>query len=254
MTYTACTLAERPSLRPRFGRFHDRAWPEFLRDTELNRVFGLIYEHFPEFQLGLFDGAGRLVAIGNSIPFPWNGRPASLPDRIVDVVTGGIRAKQRGRRPTALSALAAIVDPRFRGRDLSRRVIVAMRRLAERHRLAALVAPVRPTAKGRYPVTPMDDYVAWRRPDGAPLDPWLRVHWRLGARVVRIARRAMTVTATVAEWEARTGLRFPESGRYVVPGAFNPVTIDRRRNRGRYVEPNVWMRHPVRRIAPSARR
>ena len=254
MSYTARTLAEHPALRPRFRGFHDRAWPAFLQDTEVNAVFGLIYERFPEFQFGLFDGAGRLVAIGNSIPFRWDGRPASLPARIVDLITGAVRAHQRGRPPTALSALAAIVDPRFRGRDLSRRVILTMRRLAERHRLTALVAPVRPTAKGRYPLTPMADYVAWRRPDGAPLDPWLRVHWRLGARVVRIAPRAMAVRASVAEWEARTGLRFPESGRYVVPGAFNPVTIDRRRNRGRYVEANVWMRHSVRRTAPSARR
>ena len=254
MTYTARTLAQHPALRPRFRGFHDRAWPAFLQDTEVNGVFGLIYEHFPEFQFGLFDAAGRLVAIGNSIPFRWDGRPASLPKRIVDLITDAVRAHERGRPPTTLSALAAIVDPRFRGRDLSRRVIATMRRLAERHRLSALVAPVRPTTKGRYPLTPMADYVAWRRPDGAPLDPWLRVHWRLGARVVRVAPRAMAVTASVAEWEARTGLRFPESGRYVVPGAFSPVTIDRRRNRGRYLEANVWMRHSVRRTAPSARR
>jgi hypothetical protein len=64
----------------------------------------------------------------------------------------------------------------------------------------------------------------------------------------------MSVTATVAEWEERTGLRFPASGRYVVPGAFNPIRIDRKRNEGRYVEPNVWMRHPVRRTALSPRR
>ena len=40
-------------------------------------------------------------------------------------------------------------------------------------------------------------------------------------------------------------MRFPVSGRYVVPGALVPITIDRRRDRGRYVEPNVWMLHPL---------
>lgn len=45
--------------------------------------------------------------------------------------------------------------------------------------------------------------------------------------------------------EAWTGLRFPESGAYVVPGALTPVTIDREADRGEYVEPNVWMRHAV---------
>ena len=254
MAYIAYTLDQKPALRPHFRQFHARAWPDFLRDDALNAVFSRIYELFPTFQFGLCDRAGRVVAVGNSVPFVWDGTRAGLPDRIVDVITNGIRAREHGRPPSALSALAAIVDPRFRGRDLSRRVLVVMRRIAATRGLSALVAPVRPTLKGHYPLAPMADYVGWRRPDGSPFDPWLRVHWRLGARVVRIARRAMTVTATVAEWEARTGLRFPVSGRYVVPGGFTPITIDRRRGVGRYVEPNVWMRHPVRRTALSARR
>jgi hypothetical protein len=37
----------------------------------------------------------------------------------------------------------------------------------------------------------------------------------------------------------------PESGPFVVPGALQPVRIDRERDEGRYEDPNVWMRHPV---------
>ena len=37
----------------------------------------------------------------------------------------------------------------------------------------------------------------------------------------------------------------PESGEYVVPGALELVTIDRNVDRGTYVEPNVWMVHPL---------
>jgi hypothetical protein len=59
----------------------------------------------------------------------------------------------------------------------------------------------------------------------------------------------MIVTGRVAQWEAWTRMRFPESGRYGVPGGLVPITIDRRRNRGRYVEPNVWMLHRVARRA-----
>jgi GNAT superfamily N-acetyltransferase len=253
VAYRVHTLQSAPALRPVFGRFHAFAWPDFLQDDEVQAIFPQIYTAFPEFQLALRDREGRAVAVGNSIPFVWDGTAAGLPDRLVDVIANGLRARERGRRPTTLSALAAIVDPRFRGRDLSRRVIVAMRRIAARHGFTALVAPVRPTFKGHYPLVSMAAYVAWRRPDGAPFDPWLRVHWRLGARVLRIARRAMTVQATVAKWETRTGLRFPASGRFVVPGAFNPIAIDRRRDRGRYVEPNVWMRHAVRRPRQAAR-
>ena len=91
----------------------------------------------------------------------------------------------------------------------------------------------------------MARYVRWRRPDGAPLDPWLRVHWRLGARVLGVAARSMVVEGRVRDWEGWTGMGFPASGDYVVPGALTTVRIDRARDRGRYAEPNVWMLHPV---------
>jgi hypothetical protein len=136
---------------------------------------------------------------------------------------------------------------------VSRAVIRAMGTLARRHGLRELVAPVRPTLKHRYPLVPMDDYVRWPREDDAPLDPWLRVHVRLGARILRVAPRSMVIEGRVSEWEAWTGMRFPASGRYVVPGALVPVTIDRRRDRGRYVEPKVWMLQPLRRVTPPGR-
>ncbi len=241
------TLAEAPRLRRAFARLHGGGWPAFLRDDPVNALWPALYTELPQFQLALANAAGRVVAIGNTIPLVWDGRPASLPDRIVDLLRRGLGDHRRGRRPTALSALAAIVDPRHQGRGLSARVVEAMRRLAAAHGLRALVAPVRPSLKGRYPLTPMARYAQWTGPDGAPLDPWLRVHWRLGARVLRITPRGNTVRATVAEWEARTGLTFPESGRYVVPGAFQPIAVDRGRDRVRYEEANVWMLHPVRR-------
>jgi hypothetical protein len=163
------------------------------------------------------------------------------------VLARGESDRRHGRPPTALSALLAVVDPGHQGRGLSAAVIRAMARLAGRHALRALVAPVRPTLKHRYPLAPMDRYVRWRRPDGAPVDPWLRVHWRLGGRVLGVAPRSMVVEGRVADWERWTGMQFPESGRYVIPGALAPITIDRRRDRGRYVEPNVWVLHRVER-------
>jgi len=53
----------------------------------------------------------------------------------------------------------------------------------------------------------------------------------------------MRVSGTVAEWEAWTEMALPASGAYVVPGALAPIQIDRERDEGVYVEPNVWMVH-----------
>jgi hypothetical protein len=60
----------------------------------------------------------------------------------------------------------------------------------------------------------------------------------------------MRVAGTVAEWEEWTEIALPESGAYVVPGALVPVEIDRERDEGVYVEPNVWMVHPPAKQSP----
>lgn len=248
MRLTVHTLAECPELARHNRRLHwSGAWPRFLEDAELNPLFDEVVRgrDFAEFQIGLWDERGRVVAVGDTVPFRWDGTAADLPHRIADVVARGIEDRRRGRAPNALSALAAVIDPNLRGRGISRLVVREMARIAARHGFRALVAPVRPTWKGRYPLIPMAEYLRWRAPGGGPFDPWLRVHWRLGARVLRIAQRAMVVEAPLTQWEEWTGLTFPRSGRYVIPGAFNPVVMDRRRRRGVYVEPNVWMHHPI---------
>ena len=122
-------------------------------------------------------------------------------------------------------------------------MLVEMRRIASEHGFADLVAPVRPTWKPRYPLTPMERYITWQTAEGLPFDPWLRVHARAGAEIVGVCARSMTVPGTIAEWEEWAQLRFPETGDYVVPGALSTVSIDVEADRGLYVEPNVWMRH-----------
>ena len=245
----AVTLAERPDLKDAVRRLTLSIWPrevEFIHhDAVCGRHWGALYREFAEFQPVLCDTRGAVVAAGFTIPLEWSGRPRDLPSGVDGALGRGVRGRARGRPPTTLSALLAAVAPAQQGHGLSARLIRAMRSVAARHGLRELIAPVRPTLKHRYPMTPMRRYAYWTRADGAPFDPWLRVHWSLGAKLLRVAPRSMVVTGTVAEWEAWTTMTFPESGRYFVPGALVPVRIDRRKNVGRYVEPNVWMRHSV---------
>ena len=112
------------------------------------------------------------------------------------------------------------------------------------HGLNTVIAPVRPSWKHRYPLTPIDRYLLWRRSDGAHLDPWLRTHERLGGDIVKPTPKSVVVTGSVVEWEEWTQMAFPESGAYVVPGALAPIEIERERDEGVHVEPNVWMVHP----------
>jgi hypothetical protein len=124
-------------------------------------------------------------------------------------------------------------------------VLRAMADAARAHGLQRFIAPVRPSLKARYPLTPIDRYIAWRTADGRAFDPWIRSHEALGARILVPAYESMRIPGTVAEWEEWTGMAFPESGSYVVPEALAPVQIDREGDEGVYVEPNVWMEHPL---------
>ena len=243
------TLGERPDLLPAVRRLTAAVWPPHMEyihhDAVCDEHWPALSRDFADLQPVLCDHRGRVRAAGYTIPFVWDGRPRSLPSGVDGVLIRGVADHAKGRRPDTVSALLAAVDPAMQGQGLSRRVIEAMATLAARHGLRALVAPVRPTLKHRYPLIPMERYIRWRQTGAAPFDPWLRVHWRMGGRILAVASRSMVVAGRVRDWERWTGLRFPDSGDYVVPGALTTVRIDRRRDRGRYVEPNVWMLHRV---------
>jgi hypothetical protein len=65
----------------------------------------------------------------------------------------------------------------------------------------------------------------------------------VGGEILDPAPRSMTITGAREQWEEWTGLQFPEDGDYVVPGALTTVRFEN--GQGAYVEPNVWMKHPL---------
>ena len=247
MALKVVTHAERPDLNDRWTEAADNVWPVFmLNDAVVGQYWGGLRQHFPDCQLYLLDDqTDTLLGIGNTVPVTWDGTAEGLPGGIDDVLTTAIGGHETASAPNTLCALQAALLPGNTGQGLSTVIIRGMRDVAARRGYPDLIAPVRPNQKTLYPLTPIERYIEWRRPDGLPQDAWLRVHARLGAEIVRVAERSMLIEGTVAEWEGWTGLVFPESGPYVVAGALVPVTIDREADRGRYVEPNVWMRHRV---------
>jgi GNAT superfamily N-acetyltransferase len=246
-TFHVVTDRDRPGLVYEADGATADLWPEFmLHDSVANRLWPDLYRAFPDYQFALLDAAGEVAAVGNSILLAWDGDLANLPDEGWDWVTQqGITDHEAGRAPTLVSALQIKIARAYQGHGVSHETLRAMRSLAAQAGFTTLVAPVRPSLKSRYPLTPMERYIQWQGNDGLPFDPWLRVHSRAGAQIVRVCARSMQIEGTLAEWEAWTGMRFPESGQYVVEGALVPVEIDRERDIGRYVEPNVWMRHTL---------
>lgn len=104
---------------------------------------------------------------------------------------------------------------------------------------------MRPNGKPGEPHSPMTEYALRTRPDGLPVDPWLRVHVRAGGRILRVCPASMTVAGSLVQWWAWTGLPFDADGEVVVPGALVPVHVPVQHDHAVYVEPNVWVRHSL---------
>ncbi len=211
-------------------------WPEFTaHDPIVNTSWPRLYDLYADFQLWALDGK-TTIGQACTVPVRWDGIPE--PRGIDWAMTNGVAGE-----PSSLCAITITIVPEYRGSGLADAMLRRMASIAAAHGLDELIAPVRPTWKPRYPLTPMERYVQWRRDDGMPYDPWLRTHERLGAKLLDVCPRSMTITGSREEWEGWTGLQFPEDGDYVVPGALVPVRFEN--GQGTYVEPNVWMQHSV---------
>jgi hypothetical protein len=234
------TVVERPDLvGPGWERTRDTL-PDYNNHGDvLNVYWGRLTEERPEFQFHLVDETDDVLARARSIPLRWDGTLEDLPAGIDGAIARGF---DEGGANT-LCALVIMVPRDLQERGLSSAAVEAMRGIARRHGLGSLIAPVRPSWKERYPLVPIERYAAWRRPDGLLFDPWMRVHERLGATILKPEPHSLRITGTVAEWEEWTRMTFPESRNYWFPGGLATVAIDREADCGRYWEPNVWMHH-----------
>jgi hypothetical protein len=238
------THAERPDLAERVDF---NVWPAYNTHGDvLRRYWSRLYEELRKFQFVLYDeDEDVVVAEGHSIPLAWDGTAEGLPAGIDGLVEDAFRLLEEGGEATALSALAIEIRATAQGRGLSGTMIEAMGRIAREHGWRELVAPLRPSWKERYPLTPIERYARWTREDGLPFDPWIRTHVRLGGEILRPEPLSMRISGTLAEWEGWTEMAFPESGEYVFPHGLAPLSVDRERDLGLYYEPNLWMLHRV---------
>ncbi len=238
------TSAERHDLDDEVREALRGNWPEFIfHDPVARQYLSRIEAFFSYYDILLLD-AGEVVAGGWGVPLRFDGTTAGLPEGGYDgALIASVVGHEASVVPDALCIMAVAVRADRQGAGLAGQALSALRERATAAGLERVIAPVRPSLKTRYPLTPMENFARWHRGDGLHLDPWIRTHQRLGATILGPAPDSMVISGTVAEWEQWTGMAFPESGRYVVPEALDLVEIDREQDTGRYREPNLWMRH-----------
>jgi GNAT superfamily N-acetyltransferase len=223
-------------------------WPAFMGHDQVAAALLLrVIETFPHLNVvATVDGVK--VARGMAAPFALHTerRRGELPAGGWDrVLVWAMRDHDNGVEPDTVTALEVTVHPEHVGRGLSHRILAAMKAAAAAAGFGELVAPVRPNEKHQQQALPMADYVRLTRADGLPVDAWLRTHARAGAVLHSVAPTSMVITGTLAEWRAWTGLPFDRPGEVQVPDALVPVLCVPEHDYAVYVEPNVWMRHPL---------
>ncbi len=193
------------------------------------------------------DKTGALVGYTAGLPFVGPTHLDDLPDEGYDaMIQAGVDAVDTKLTPNLFGAIVIGVAPKHRGTGLAGRLTKALCGLAYQNGYYDLVMPVRPANKSMEPHTPMAEYIQKRREDGQLHDPWLRLHERLGAKIIKVCPSSMTLHAPVSEWVRLTGINFEKSGTYVVPGALVPLEIDLEKPDAVMLEPNVWMHYDLR--------
>ena len=212
VNHVAVTLAEQPDLREQAIPDAD-IWPEFnLHGDTYLRSWSRLTEDLPEFQFAMCDEkTGKVVADAHTVPCWWDGTMSGLSDGFDATIADAFHRLETGQPFNALCAIAAEIPKGGRGTGLATEILKSMGSIATQHGFQYLIAPVRPTWKDRYPITPIDRYMTWRRDDGSLFDPWLRLHERIGARMGPPLFGSYRIVGTVAEWESWLGMAFPES-------------------------------------------
>ena len=170
MSTRVYTCAERPDLWEKSYDEITGVWPAYNEQGDvLGEHWSRLDEDFRDFQFLLYD-EDREVALaqGHSIPVSWDGAVEGLPAGIDGAISGATRLFDDGGEPNTLSALAIEIPPEHQGGGHSRTMIGAMRDIAAAHGFGNLIAPLRPTWKERYPLTPIERYAFWTREDGLP--------------------------------------------------------------------------------------
>lgn len=209
-----------------------------LQDPIPGRWLELVTAH-PDRQVVAWDTARNTVAgVGLTCPLSWSGHAAELPGSFAELFKSGLSGT---RKPTVLVGVYVIVLVSYRSRRLASDIVRAMwsQGASEDHESFLVLA--RPKGKANYPLVPIEEYIRWVGSDDHPVDDWLRLHSKLGGRIIGTCPRASVYRAPLAAWEDRYGRRFTESGEHIVEHALAPLAVDAVARVGEYAEPNVWI-------------
>ncbi|MCB1825171.1 MAG: hypothetical protein KDJ54_11575 [Candidatus Competibacteraceae bacterium] len=116
------TISERPDLLEQVIALRELGWPEYIRKGALTIKHAEAYiRYFGDFLFVLLDREERAMAYGATIPLVWDGSVKGLPEGWDAAYEQAFDDREKGRAPTALCALGAVISPSCKGTNLSYR-------------------------------------------------------------------------------------------------------------------------------------
>ena len=238
---------QRPELWDRFPEAFDGILPEYNMHADLldaiPEYWDGLFSTFGRYQLALVDAVDDILATARSLPTFWDGTAKGLGSGLDAAIRTALSIHHSPTEPNTLLALGIEVSAEHQGAGLGTVTLQALRTTARNAGFAQLIVPIRPTWKERYPLVPIGRYANWTTDAGLPFDPWLRTQVRGGGTLSTAPEQSSLITGTVRQWESWTGMRFPDSDVYVIPGGLATVRIDRVSDLGTYWEPCIWVTH-----------
>lgn len=143
-----------------------------------------------------------LAAGGITTQIAWDADPAHLPAGWQGSIRKSYEDTKAGTRPDTLVAILAFTPNRFRGRGLSSVVLSRMIRNAREKGFKRLIVPALPPSQFEEDKVglSMDEIAALTSADGRPYDYWIRVHAKLGARVIGSCETSHRFAYTLADF------------------------------------------------------
>jgi GNAT superfamily N-acetyltransferase len=236
------SLAERPEVERRMQAAEEQIYPAFMTQGQANyyEQMGKLVDSIAAYRIAyVAAGTDRVLAGAEAAPIAWDGSDEDLPRGYDDGLERAVAVAKGRAEPTALCAVNLMVTEEARGMRLSVRLMEALRERADG--LGPVVAAIRPPGKLQHPRTAIEEYVGWTREDGKPFDPWIRSFLAAGARLGPVSPESLSITGSVAEWTEWTGVDFPSSGEYELPGGLSTLHVNREADICTYVEPSVWV-------------
>jgi len=241
VTFAITTLADDPSLRARIGDFEDDSFPAFLNEepTWLETRDDILTSFASMHYFVRDTEANKLAGLCINVPFAWTGEVDNLPG-YNELLRRCLAERSLGLAPTALAGILGAVAPEYQSRGVSRLFFQAALRGLVAGGMQHYLSPVRPSRKQLYPNFSIEEFLSWRTADGELIDPWLASFVRGGSKMLGIAHAAITMSAPCTQWTQWTGVDFPVSGSYVIPGGHRLLEVDVRSAVGQYAEDHVW--------------